>query len=143
MPTIQERFEAAIEAAQHGGVHIRVNVMECCRSCIGHEKLGINTAEELDTTPIAYHYGGQGSELVWHDGQPRYMNELDDVDDDEDDAYCRSSRRQDYTRPVEVIHFNHGGPDLTAAEILAECFRMQGFSVTWDGTKFDTVQVHV
>lgn len=139
--TTQERFNAAIEAAEAGGVHLRVNVMECCRGCIGHEKLGLDTPEELKATPYAYHYGGQDNELVWRNGDPYSVEEPWEDEDADDDI--RGGRKHRDEHRLETIFFNHGGPNLLAATTLAECFRMQGFRVSWNGTEHNCVQVHV
>jgi hypothetical protein len=131
MPTIEERFNAAVSAAQ-GHVHLRLNVMECCRSCITPEKLELPNREALDTTPYAYHYGGQDNQLVWKRGLPHYMEELNDEDDE-----------SPYTREADEVYFNHGGPSLQAAQVVADSFRAQGFTVDWTGDEFMCVIVRL
>lgn len=140
MSTTEERFQAAVTAVQAQGVHLTLNVMTCCNGCTGATDVGL-TDETLDTTPHAWHFGGQGAELVWDNGKPRFMNEMPE-DDDEDDER-ESFGRRNYTRPADVLWFNHGGPDLKAAQTLTEAFRGQGFTVEWNGTDDECVQVHV
>lgn len=145
MSSTETRFNAAVAAVQAQGVHLKLNVMECCRGCIGHEKLELPSREALDTTPYAYQYGGQGSELVWRNGQPFYLDEpWDDEDEDEEDGFYASRRHQKRDeRCAHTVYFNHGGPDLVAAQALVEIFRGGGFTVDWDGTKNQCVIVHL
>lgn len=136
MSTTQERFEAAIAAAIEKGVHIRVNVMECCRSCIGHEKLELPSREALDTTPYAYYYGGQDNELVWKDGKP-YRRQAEWGYDEDEEAYDAGFS----DHPLTTAYFRHGGPDLIAARALAEAFKAEGFEIEWDGSRHQCVMV--
>jgi hypothetical protein len=140
----QVRFEAALNGLQARGVHVRVNVMECCRGCVGWEKLELPSKEAGETTPVLWHYGGQGSELVWYSGQPVFLDEM--PEDDEDDEYSDFGRRRARFggrdgRPADRVFFNHGGPGLEAAQAAAEVFRGEGFEVEWDGTENECVQV--
>lgn len=139
MSTIETRFEAAVSAVQAQGVTLKLNVMACCNGCANASHLGL-TDETLETTPHAWTLGSQGNELVWDNGKPRFFNEL--PEDDEDEEF-ESFGRRDYTRPANVLYFNHGGPDLKAAQALAEAFRGQGFTVEWSGTDAESVQVHL
>jgi hypothetical protein len=141
------RFEAALNGLQARGVHLRMNVMECCRSCVNWEKLELPNEAAADTTPVAWHYGGQGNELVWRHGHALFLDEL--PEDDEDDEYSDFGRRRRDSfggrdaRPAGEVLFNHDGPDLVAAQTLAEVFRGEGFEVEWDGTQWDCVHVLV
>jgi hypothetical protein len=139
MSTTEERFEAAVSAVQAQGVTLKVNVMACCNGCANASHLGL-TEEALETTPHAWNLGSQGDELVWDNGKPRFLNELPD---DEDDDEFESFGRRNLTRPATVVYFNHGGPDLKAGQALAEAFRSQGFTVEWNGTDVEAVQVHL
>lgn len=139
MSTTEERFEAAVAAVHAQGVTLKLNVMACCNGCAGPADIGL-TDETLATTPHAWTLGSQGNELVWDNGKPRFLNEM--PEDDEDDEF-ESFGRRNYTRPADVLFFNHGGPELKAGQALAEAFRGQGFTVEWNGTDAETVQVHL
>lgn len=141
MSTTEERFQGAVVAARECGVHLKLNVMTCCRSCVMPEDLDLSD-EDFENEPNAFHFGGQGNELVWCDGNPFFRDEqYDDAKDDEDDD--RSFVKARDARPAEVVYFYHRGPGLTAAQILTEIFRGEGFMVDWDGTEDNAVQVHV
>ena len=139
MSTTETHFNAAVAAMQAQGVPFTLNVMTCCTGCTRPQDVGL-TDETEKTTPYAWHYGGQGQELLWEDGTPRYRNEM--PEDDEDDYDGRSFGRHSYTRPASTFYLHHGGPDLKAAQVAVEAFRGQDFLVHWDGTEFDSVMVH-
>lgn len=146
MSTIEERFHAAVELARAQGVHVRLNVMTCCRSCTTSTDLGLPSDEAMKTTPNAFQYGGQGQELIWRNGEPFYREEPYEtaVDDDGDEEYYDfAPRRNREERAAHDVFFSHGGPDLTAASALTEAFRAQGFAVDWDGTMFNSVHVQL
>jgi hypothetical protein len=142
MPTTEERFEAAVTAVQAQGVHFRLNVMSCCNGCATASHVGL-TEEALETTPHAWNLGSQDNELVWQDGEPRFLNEMVEDDDEDDEYESFGRRRHAYTREADVLWLNHGGPGLKAAQALTEAFRGQGFTVEWNGTDSEAVQVHL
>jgi hypothetical protein len=120
----QVRFEAAVNGVRARGVHLALNVMTCCRSCTTFSDLGLPSAEARTEQPHAWHFGGQGQQLVWRNGQPLYRNGRA-----EGEAY--------------EIFFGHGGPDLVAAQTLTEVFRGEGFEVEWTGDDAHAVIVHL
>lgn len=136
----QVRFEAALNGLQARGVHVRINVMQCCRGCVNWKKLELPSEDAGETTPVLWHYGGQDNELVWQHGQPFF---LDEMPEDESSDFGRRRARFGGRdgRPADRVYFNHDGPGLEAAQAAAEVFRGEGFEVEWDGTEYDCVQV--
>jgi hypothetical protein len=140
----QVRFEAAVNGVRARGVHLAINVMQCCRSCIGFEDLGLPSAEARDEQPNAFTFAGQGNELTWQHGVPFYFEEQYEYDDeDESDFFGPRSRERNLDRPATTLYVYHGGPDLTAAQTVTEVFRGEGFEVDWDGTEHKAVIVHL
>lgn len=129
---MQDRWNDAVKEVRKRGVKIRQNVYQCCRGCIGWQKLGFKSEEEADRTPYAYTYGGQGNRYTW--------NRAGDM------VYLGVSRRwyHEPEKPYDEVFFNHGGPDgdeLAGARAVAEVFAAHGFDVEWDGTTSTCVSV--
>jgi hypothetical protein len=144
LTNVETKFEAAVNGVRARGVHLAVNVMTCCRSCTTGLDVGLPSDEAAKTTPNAFHYGGQDNELVWRNGQPFYRDEPWSDGDEDEDGFSGSRRHQKREeRCAHVVYFNHGGPDLTAAQTLVEVFRGEGFEVEWDGTKYGAVVVNL
>lgn len=104
--TVGTRFalQRAIRAIRRNGVIARTNVYGCCRSCLA--------SEHPDDIQTIWHYGSQGSRLMWDDnGSP--------VDTK--------------GAPYGVIYFNHTLSDANKDVVLAE-FGAQGLVVDWDGS---------
>lgn len=57
--TFEERFKDFTKEVRKNGIRVRRNVYECCRGCVGMEKLGMKS----ETDPIIWHYGGQGNAI--------------------------------------------------------------------------------
>lgn len=146
MPTLtnpQVRFEAAVNGVRAHGVHLAVNVMQCCRSCITFSDLGLSSEEARESEPHAFTFAGQGNELLWQNGMPFYLEEVYETDDEEEDFFGPRSRQRNLDRPATTLFVYHSGPDLTAAQTVTEVFRGEGFDVDWDGTADTAVIVHL
>lgn len=102
--TTKQRFNKALWATRKEGVKVLQNVRECCRSCIGAEKLGLTSEEQ----PFAYTYGGQGFNYVWGADGP----------------YAQSGKKA-------VLYFNH---DNGGGQKLYENLVRFGFEPEWNGT---------
>jgi hypothetical protein len=138
------RFEAALNGVQARGVHVALNVMTCCRSCATWIDFGLESAEARREQPYAWTFGGQGAELVWRNGQAYYRAEAqEDGDEDEDGFYGSRAHQKRAENEAYEVFFQHGGPDLVAAQTLTEVFRGEGFEVEWDGTDAHAVIVHL
>lgn len=116
--SIKERFEnAKKEIRKQLGVKVRVNVYECCRSCVTNEKLGIKT----DNDAVIWHYGGQGHAFGWDtDGTP----------------VSREVLYRGYTRwnesGITNILFNHNGLTDAQKRDIVYVFEKWGIVVDWD-----------
>lgn len=75
--TTEERFNTAVNACQANGITFTLNVMTCCRGCAGYVDMGLPETPEPGTH-LMWTFGGQGSELVWEDGEPRFFKEMDE-----------------------------------------------------------------
>lgn len=139
----QVRFEAAVNGVQARGVHLKINVMQCCRSCITFTDLGLPSQEARENEPYAFTFAGQGNELLWQKGVPFYLEEAYEIDDEEEDFFGPRSRERNIDRPATTLYIYHGGPGLTAAQTVTEVFRGEGFEVDWDGTEDRAVIVHL
>ena len=107
---VQSRFMRATRAARKAGLHIRLNIVECCRGCVDDEK--VNYKGRATEQPLAWTYGGQGSYLRWDgNGDPYY---------DQGARFGRSPK-------VESVLFNH---EFNALPILKSAFEAEGFTVT-------------
>lgn len=116
--TWEDRFKAALRDTRRAGVKVKQNVRECCRSCVSLEKLGLPDWESI---PFVWTYGGQGGAYRWGaDGVPH--------------AYTERRWGPADSR-VERIYFNHGGPGVEGAAILAQNLRNHGITVDWKGTE--------
>lgn len=157
--TVETRFGHAVEAAQALGVVTALNVMTCCRSCTRPEDLGLTPGQE-DTVPYAWTFGGQGHRIEFDGGQPVHVSDVEDectctadeYDEDDDGnevlTYegeecdtCRYGPDEPERTPARSAWFYHGGPDVTAARVVSEAFAAKGFTVEWDGSTGQAVQV--
>lgn len=133
--TIEERFNAAVLAAQGtgGSVGVYPNYDSCCRSCAFYE------LEQDHAHPFAFFFKQQGHEIRFIDGIPHNVEEMwnddfEDFDEDEEDvALSEYFRRATHT----YWYFN----ELEAGKAVADAFRAEGFEVVWDGTEGAAVKV--
>lgn len=118
------KLKTAMRQLRKEGIQARLNIQECCRSCVGPEKLGLKEEGQ----PVVWHYGGQGSRILFdHDGIP-YVEESD---------WNRSrSRHGDYA--PEHLFFNH---DAGGAQRAAIVFAEHGLTVEWDGSGGSCLEV--
>jgi hypothetical protein len=121
--TVQEQWKSAVRNLRAEGVHVRQNVMACCRGCITSDKLGVKAEGE----PLAYTYGGQGGAYSWVDDQLFYRDSL-------------RPRRWGVSRPqsVEAVYFNHSNG---SGQRIFDAFTDQGFKVEWDGSDMSCVVI--
>lgn len=143
MSTTAERFDKAVAQARES-ITVTINVDECCRSCVNREDLG---ATGEDATGYAWTFAGQEAGIYFDekgDAQLReemisfdFSDDDDEVDyyDDEDEA-----EKSYISIPAREVFFYHGG--VAAAQIIADAFTTQGFTVVWDGTESRAVQVN-
>ena len=129
MNTMEQNFNNAKKEIRTLGVKVKVNVMECCRSCIGNEQLGLKD----DTTPYIYTYGGQGGAISWVDGLPFYRSDM--------------RGRKSYITPrlsdmASTEYFNHGNLTPELGKQIVEIFERNGFVVDWDGKDFHCIEIN-
>lgn len=123
----QKNFKKVAANLRKQGVAFRINVMECCRGCVTHEKIGAKTNEQ----PYGFIYGGQGNRVTW--------NERDEM------IYASSlKKRRSYfdnnKEKVDSLFVNHGND---SAEKIVEAFQSAGFETVWDGNDYSCVEVHI
>lgn len=116
------RWDRAIKAARKAGAHVRTNIVECCRGCVGSEKL--NYKGEAEKQPLAWTYGGQGQYLRWDEAGNPFTAD--------------NSRWGRGAQEAKSEMFNHS---FGGAEIIAEAMRAEGFEVEWDGNEYSCVEV--
>lgn len=127
--TMETNYNNAKKEIRTLGVKVKVNVMECCRGCVGNEKLGLTS----DTQPYIYTYGGQDNAISWIDGR----------------AYYRWGVRKvgRWTKPsdrylVDEVYFNHGNLTPELGKQIVAIFEKHGFVVNWDGTEFKCIEIN-
>lgn len=112
--------------------------MTCCRSCTGYQDLGL--PEGAVGVAVAWTFGGQGSELVWRDGDPYFRGEPDETCWCTEDEYeydeesgeevlswegeecrtCRYGPDDPAERPADRVFFYHengGGEAVRSASL--------------------------
>jgi hypothetical protein len=118
------RWDRAVKSLRKSGVHFRTNVMKCCRGCITEQDLNLKDVEQ----PYGYTFGGQDMWVKFNeDGQPY----------EKADRWERRSNGYDYKSP-EKVFINHGND---AGAKIAEAFRTEGFTVEYDGTDYNCVEI--
>lgn len=124
------RFFTATKELRREGVKWHTNVMQCCRGCVTPEQIGLK--DEDDETPYAWTFGGQGSALKWDRETGFAVREMR--------GYGRTwGGRVNHDEPV-TVYVNHGNG--SAAKVV-EAFRRNGFTVEWDGSDSQCVQIEV
>lgn len=114
--TTQDSYRAAVRTLTKQGIKFRSNVRECCRGCIGSEKLGMKDENQ----PYGYTYGSQGSAFYWNENG---------------EAVQKEEWGSRYEK-AEEIYINHGNG---SAAYIVEAFREQGIEAEWDGTEYSCV----
>lgn len=104
MASFEERFKLATKQLKASGVGVYRNVQGCCRSCIGVDKF------DNPTTPIVWHYGGQGNRFSL-DGDVVYNT---------NNGY------------VENIYFNHSNLTDALKDMVVNIFAVNGIVLDWD-----------
>lgn len=122
---MEQNFKNAKKEIRSLGVKVKVNVMECCRGCIGTEKLGLKSENE----PYIYTYGGQGNAVSWVDGLPYLRSEVN------------RNWRLDEKDLVNSEYFNHGNLTPELGKQIVAAFERNGFVVNWDGDQFHCIEV--
>lgn len=124
----QKAFKDVGKALRAEGIQFRFNVMECCKGCISHEKLGLKSEDQ----PYGFTYGGQGQRITW--------NEQDEMVYASSMTRKRSYYYRDTANKVDSVYVNHGNG---SAEKIVQAFRDGGFEVEWDGNDYSCVEIHV
>jgi len=136
MATTEERFNAAMKAAQDVGVFVYPNYDSCCRSCTFHSLDKVHGDQDY-----VFFYKGQGNELVFRDGEPYFAEEMyaDDFEDfNEEDGLPGYSLQEVFRKAQQLFwYFN----ETEAAQTLFNAFVHEGFNVEWDGSQFTAVKV--
>lgn len=160
--TVESRFVAAAAEVRQRGIIFTPNVMSCCRSCATAEDLGLGDGLS-GTVPHAWTFGGQGKRLEFDQGRPVRVEDPAEIDDecsctedewgeDEDGEevvlfegetcrVCRYGVPEPRRTPARGVHVYHGGPKTLAANVVAEVFAEHGFTVEWDKTTAQSVQI--
>ena len=102
--TFEARYTQASKELRKAGIRVYRNIMGCCRSCVGVDKI------DNATEPILWHYGGQGN---------RISLSGDYVCDDEGNY-------------VEGIYLNHDNLTPELKDTLVEIFTKNGIVLDWD-----------
>jgi hypothetical protein len=121
---MEQNFNNAKKEIRTLGVKVKVNVMECCRGCIGTEKLGLKDENQ----PYIYTYGGQGNAISWVDGLP----------------FLRSDAKKWRLSDKDLVnseYFNHGNLTPELSKQIVEIFQRNGFVVNWDGGEFHCIEI--
>ena len=124
---METNYRNALKEIKANGIKTKVNVMECCRSCVTNEKLGIANND----VAIIWQYGGQGHAVSWVNGLPVDRAELNEVK--RNSWYSRSRY---LNNPAEHIVwgvlFNHNALTDEQRDKVYEVFTKHGFVVNWD-----------
>lgn len=132
MQEMKKAYDQAVLQIKLAGVVVVENDMSCCRSCASYNK------EQQGVTPetkLAWTYGGQGSELIWHGDSPFYLDEEQEEEEVDEDVWETPERREE---PADSQYWYHSAG---GAPVAVEKFREAGFEVEWDGTESDAVLV--
>lgn len=130
MNTIEARYNASKKEIRQLGVKVRVNIMECCRGCVGNEKLGL--PENDETTPIIWHYGGQDNAISWDtDGTPYWRSDL------RNNKYYRQRRKYDAANML----FNHSNLTDELKQQIVAIFTKHDLIVDWDMSDSQCIEV--
>lgn len=113
--TTENRFKRAVVAARKSGVHMRTNIVECCRGCVTSEKLNLKD----ETQPYGWTYGGQGRYLRWN-------------------IFGDAVYEDRGSKPYGSVFYNWGNG---SAEAIKAAFEAEGFQVNWDGSEFASVEI--
>lgn len=113
--TFEQKFKKAFREVRKHDVAAKMQVWECCRGCIGKEKLGMAS----DADPYVYTYAGQGSRLRFNGDSVVYAD----------------NRRA--VPHIYVYHGNGGG------EKFAEVAKSLDLDVEWDGSQWQAIVVKV
>ncbi|AXH67299.1 hypothetical protein SEA_WOFFORD_128 [Streptomyces phage Wofford] len=113
--TFEKKFKQAFKDTRKAGIVAKMQVWECCRGCIGKEKLGMTS----DNDPYVYTYAGQGSRVKFDGDSVMYA----------DNGHSVSH--------IYVYHGNGGGEKFT------EVAKSLGLDVEWDGDKWSAIVVKV
>lgn len=132
---VQDRFTSAIKASrQKNQFRVRVNVMGCCRSCISADH------DETDKRAYAYAFGGQGMAFTWFEGEMFYREMVNKMKRrNHAHASVRDALQRSASGRVKVVYFNFDTVEV--AQSLRNAFEAEGFTVEWDGTEEQCVQV--
>ena len=134
MKNMEQQYKQAQIDAQAAGAVVVENVMSCCRGCVD---LSIP-----DGKAHAWSFAGQGNELVWTHGNPFYLPENEEYEEDDYDERsgedCGYYLPPEEPKPAEDVYWYHGDG---GGEIIAKAFRDRGFTVEWDGTEHTAVLV--
>ena len=127
MNTMENNFRNALKEIRKAGIKTRLNVMECCRSCVTNEKLGIAN----DDVAIIWTYGGQDNATSWVDGLPYGRTALNDIK-----RGGRWTSLHRYTTNADNIawgdYFNHNGLSAEQQDTVYEIFTRNGLVVDWE-----------
>jgi hypothetical protein len=125
MENMKQAYEDSVFQIKLRGAVVVENDMHCCRSCASADMASKGVTEE---TKVAWTFGGQGSELIWHGDRPFYLEEEEDEEEVDEGVWEQPERREEPADGQYWYHSAGGGKDA------AECFRQNGFDVEWDGT---------
>jgi len=102
--TFEQRYTNASKELRKAGIRVYRNIMGCCRSCVGVDKI------DNATEPILWHYGGQGNKISLSG---------DYVYDDEGNY-------------VSGIYLNHDNLTPELKDTLVAIFTQNGIVLDWD-----------
>ena len=137
--TMETNYRNALKEIKAYGVKTKVNVMECCRSCVTNEKLGIAN----DDVAIIWQYGGQGHAVSWVNGLPVDRAELNEYKQSRSWYNLNRYMNNPAEHMVWGVWFNHNALTEEQRDKVYAIFTAHGFVVNWDKADRDAKCIEI
>lgn len=154
----EARFNSALATLTQRGTRVRTNAETCCRSCVTEESI------HVDGQPAHLWTFEQEGTFSWVNGRPVVVTLIDidevcycsdeeiDYDEDTDEEvtvseaftchHCEAGQDEliEHSR-VSSLHFYYDHDNIDHARTAQVVFTSEGFTVNWNGTCWDSVEV--